>query len=272
MKCTVLGGRGFIGGHLVRYLTSLGYDVWVPEREDPRVFTESLGHVYYCVGLTADYMKQPFHTVEAHVGLLSRILECDNYEALVYLSSTRLYDEILKGSNMNESIYFSVSPQVSRHFYDLTKLTGESLCLSMGKGKARVARLSCVYNNHTDGDGFLPNLLQRIFNSKRGDVIKVHSSINFSRDYVHIADVIMALVDISHNGSDLIYNVASGENIFNGELKILIAENSERYLEFDSDQKLVSPINIDISRIKNKFGWLPVKLTEKIRPLLKVLP
>ena len=84
-------------------------------------------------------------------------------------------------------VYILAFPQVSRHFYDLTKLTGESLWLSMGKGKARVARLSCVYNNHTDGDGFLPNLLQRIFNSKRGDVIKVHSSINFSRDYVHIA-------------------------------------------------------------------------------------
>jgi len=271
MKCTILGGQGFIGRHLVSYLESLENSVWVPDRDDQNVLKKSLGYVYYCAGFTADYLKRPVDTIEAHVSLLARILDSADYETLVYLSSTRLYDGQTKGLAADENSYLNVSPQDPRHFYDLSKLTGEALCHVMGQGKARIARLSCVYNDHSDEDGFLPQLLKMVALASRGDTINVASSPNFARDYVHISDVMRALVDISNKGVQTIYNVASGENLLNLELKKMIEENSERYLVFDSDESARCPITISINKIRDEFGWLPRSVSEKITPWLKSL-
>jgi nucleoside-diphosphate-sugar epimerase len=271
LKCTVLGGRGFIGRHLVKHLESLGYSVWAPERDDRSVLIRELGHVYYCIGLTADYLNRPADTIEAHISLLSRILSSNSYESMVYLSSTRLYDGCSPELATNEDSYFNVSPQEPRHFYDLTKLTGESLCFAMGKGKAKSARLSCVYNDHTDDDGFLARLLKSVAGAKRGETLAVSSSPNFSRDYVHLSDVLRAIHHISVQGTDSIYNVASGINVSNTELKKLIKEFSGRDLEFGLDQKQVCPAPINIDRIRNSFGLLPKSVHEIITPWLKEL-
>ena len=66
MKATVLGGQGFIGGHLVSHLRSTGGHCWVPGRDDPEVLRRELGSVFYCVGLTADFRARPFATIDAH--------------------------------------------------------------------------------------------------------------------------------------------------------------------------------------------------------------
>jgi len=78
-RCTVLGGQGFIGRHLTRYLRGLGYEVWVPDREALDDYLKmpetTLGEVFYCIGLTADFRARPFDTVRAHVSLLADVLE-----------------------------------------------------------------------------------------------------------------------------------------------------------------------------------------------------
>ena len=272
MMCTVLGGQGFIGRNLVHYLESLGCSVYVPERGDQHLLKRPLGHVYYCAGLTADYLKRPSDTIEAHISLLARVLDSADYETLIYLSSTRLYDDQARGTNADENSYFNVSPQVPRHLYDLSKLTGEALCHTMGRGRARVARLSCVYNDYTDVDGFLPLLLKKVAVANRGDKIDVPSAPNFSRDYVHLSDVMRALVEINIKGTQTIYNVASGENLLNLELQKLIEDNSERYLTFDSDQRVPSNIAINVNKMRNEFGWSPKSVSEQITPWLKALP
>ena len=250
---------------------NLGEEVWVPERRDPHIFTKYLGRVYYCAGLTADYLQRPADTVDAHVSLLTRVLQQSDYESLVYLSSTRVYDGNSYISGANENSSFTISPLVPRHLYDLTKLTGESLCISLGKGKAKVARLSCVYNDHTDSEGFLPRLLASIANIQRGDTLNVQSSANSSRDYVHISDVVKALVNINLRGSNLVYNVASGSAVANTEIKELIEKNSGRYMDFLVDKTDTISGEIDINRMKNEFDWKPKSVQEQLGPWLRSL-
>jgi UDP-glucose 4-epimerase len=83
MHATVIGGRGFIGQVLVQHLHTLGWSVWVPERDHGWPDSErELGHIFYCAGLTADYLQHPERTVEAHVSLLARVLQSTHFTSL----------------------------------------------------------------------------------------------------------------------------------------------------------------------------------------------
>lgn len=68
---TVIGGRGFVGLALVRYLQSLGWLCYQPEKGATWPIVDlQLGHVFNCAGLTSDYLARTADTVEANVSLL----------------------------------------------------------------------------------------------------------------------------------------------------------------------------------------------------------
>jgi nucleoside-diphosphate-sugar epimerase len=271
-QATVIGGHGFIGGALVRYLIDAGWQCWVPERSSVwPVKGIELGHIFFCAGLTADYLQRPVETVEAQVSLLARVLQSKSYESLVYLSSARLYDSLGPGVVAKESMPLLVSPAVDRHFFDLTKLTGESICHVMGQGRARVARLSCVYAAASDAPGFLSSLLGQVSELPMGGILKLKSSPYYARDYIHLQDTLSALVAIALGGSQLIYNVASGETMRNDQLAHLIVEVSGRCIEFSSDKEVPLPASIDISRLYQEFGLRPASVSAAIRPFLENL-
>lgn len=271
-KATVIGGLGFIGKALVADLLSMGWDCWVPEREYrwPEL-RKDLGHVFYCAGLTADYLDRPAATVEAHIGLLSKVLQSTHYTSLVYLSSTRLYDGLPTSALANENAEFSITPMKSRHFYDLTKLTGENLCHIMGRGRAKIARLSCVYDNTRDARGFLPELIRKLACTAAGTEIRLASSPYFARDYVHISDVVRALVSIATKGTHSVYNVASGQNLLNIELANWISIICDRAILFDSLKMQKQPPHIDVQRLKVEFDWRAEDVLKKIEPWLRAL-
>ena len=162
---TVIGAGGFIGARLVAALRERGENVYAPARGDPEVFGRDLGRVFYCAGLTGDFMVRPFDTVEAHVGLLSHVLRDARFERLIYLSSTRLYDSLgERGGREDDVLAFDVA--APRNVYDLSKALGENLCLARSDGRASVARLSNVFDASDDAGGFLSDLLKR---ARRGE-------------------------------------------------------------------------------------------------------
>lgn len=159
---TIIGGNGFVGSRLAAILRTAGHTVFVPQRDDPRWLTQPLGRVLYCAGLTADFAVRPFDTVQAHVGLLARVLQESNFVHLVYLSSTRLYDSLgdNKGLPADENLPLLLNTNEPRHLYDLSKALGENLCLSTAGNRTAVARLSNVYDWQKDAPGFLSAWLQ----------------------------------------------------------------------------------------------------------------
>lgn len=261
-KATIIGGKGFIGRHLNARLLAMGWECHVPDRQAAYDGRTNMGHVFYCAGLTADYIHRPFDTVEAHVSLLSRVLQAGRFESLVYLSSTRLYDS-QSGLVGTEEISLSLDPANPRHLYDLSKALGESLCFVTGKGRAHVARLSCVYNDHTDEEGFLPGLLRQIIDN-RPTVLEVDSSPAFARDYIHLQDVLDALVKIADQGKGGIYNVASGENIRNETLFSFIAKTSGcKIIPLGNDDP-PPPALISIEKMQSEFSWHPLPVLQRI--------
>jgi len=265
MKFTVLGASGFIGSHLSHHLLQQGHECFTPARDDASIYTQHLGHVIYCIGLTADFRTRPFDTVRAHVGLLTDVLEKTQFESFLYLSSTRVYGN---SSSALEEAPILASPQTHSDLYNISKLMGESLTLCCGKPSTRVVRLSNVYGNDAESENFLTSIVRDAVLNKH---IHLHSALESAKDYVDIENVVEILPKIAVSGKGNLYNVASGINVSNGRIieKLLTITASTFEVSFDA-KSLCFPV-IDISKIKQEFSFAPNMLLDKLDMLVSTL-
>jgi UDP-glucose 4-epimerase len=270
-KATLIGGNGYVGRHLLARLLRDGWACWVPQRDDLKLMHRDLGHVFYCAGLTADYAERPFDTVEAHTSLLNQVLRDTTYTSLVYLSSTRLYDSLgnsLGDTAATENSPLTLDPNNPRHVYDLSKALGESLCRVAAGGRARVARLSCVWGGDHATEGFLPELMRGVVAAckKQGKQarLKINSSPHFKRDYVHIDDVVDALIALAAPADFGIYNVAGGRNISNTDLFKCVFDASGCKVDATSDRPTPALPRISIERMAQSFGWTPTDALQRL--------
>ena len=217
MSVTVVGARGFVGSRLAQRLGEAGASPWTPAKGDPQLLKRDLGVVYYCAGLTADYDRRPFDAVEAHASLISEILRAGRFDRLVYCSSTRLYDG-LPQADVDEATPLVFDPADPRRVYDLSKALGENLTLARSGGRGVVARLSNVYDATEGSPGFLSEWLAKAGRSRD---LTLESSPHIRRDYIHLDDVVSALLAIA--GGSGIYNVAAGQRTSNAEIAAAFA-------------------------------------------------
>ena len=280
---TVVGAAGFVGQRLCTTLRARGAQVWAPGRHEawpwqpPHGHGYVLGHVMYCAGLTADYLARPFDTVQAHVSHLAQVLQHGlaqgTLQSLVYLSSTRLYDglgDLGDQGAAHEDAVLPMDPANPRHLYDLSKGLGESLCHVAGQGRARVARLACVYEGPQDADGFLPALLRQVLQARASGArqISVQSSPHFTRDYVHLDDVVDALIRIALQGQASVYNVASGANVSNAELFDYFERRWGCAAKPLLDTRPAPTPRISTARLCTELQWKPRALMAALDQLL----
>lgn len=251
MKFTVLGASGFVGGHLAKVLEG---EVYAPNRDDRNWLHRDLGHVFYCIGLTANFRERPFDTVEAHVCLLRRVLEQAQFESLTYLSSTRVYEG---AATTQEDAILQVSPANPGHLYNLSKLMGESLCLASGR-KTRVARLSNVF-----GAGMRQSFLAQVLEeAARKGAVRFLSAPASAKDYVSVSDVVRWLPQIALHGTHALYNLASGRNTRNAEIAQLLQHNGVS-VDYAADAPEWSFPAIDTRRLTQEFGAAQHKLPDE---------
>lgn len=258
MKFTVLGASGVIGRRATAHLRATGHDVETPPRGDATLFSRPLGHVIYAIGLTADFRCRPFDTVEAHVCLLHDVLQRASFESLLYLSSTRVY---ARADNGREDAVLPVQPQDPSDLYNLSKLLGESLCLSCGRANVRVARLSNVVGGEDENsDNFVPTLVREA----RAGRIVLQTSPDSAKDYIHIDDVAELLPRIAASGRHRIYNVASGVTTQHAEWVAQLVKLTGCVVEVAPQAPRVDFVLIEVDHIQTEFGFTP-------RPVLPVL-
>lgn len=247
-----------MGSHLVRHLRFAGHAVVTPLREEHLRPNEHLGHVIYAIGLTADFRARPYETVEAHVSLLSELLQHGDFESLLYLSSTRVYARVTKTC---EDEPLSVLAQDPSDLYNLSKLMGESLCLQNPRVNVRVVRLSNVVGGEdADSDNFVPSILREAI----GGRVVLQTALNSAKDYIHIDDVVELLTRIAAGGRERIYNVASGVQTTHKEWISKLTAQTGCAVEVLPGASVVRFAPIDIGRIRDEFNFHP-------RPVLTAL-
>lgn len=251
IKFTIFGASGFIGSNLKEYLTSEKYQVNAPDRGfltaiENQKQTENLGHVIYCIGMTANFRANFTGTIDSHITLLNQLIKSCQFESITYLSSTRVYEG---ASHTAEDGMLQVNPALTGQIYNISKLAAESLCLSASP-KAKIIRLSNVYGQDSKSKNFLSSVLQQ--SASEGQVT-FQTSPSSSKDFVSINDVVKLTHLISLEGKSAIYNLASGENTENRLISdFLISRQVITQYEQNAPEWKFEPI--DNQKIKSEFG------------------
>ena len=238
MNFTVLGATGFVGSHLVEHFKSQDIDCWAPKKGDPQVFLKPMGHVIYCIGLTADFREKPLETAEAHVSVLVEYLRKARFDSFLYLSSTRVYEGAISTDELSD---LSVNPNNPNHIFNLTKLAGETACLSQKRPEIRIARLSNVLGDDFKSKNFVLDVMGEMI--AKGQVT-LRTTPDSSKDNIWIDDVVELLPQMALKGRQRIYNVASGKNLDNKNLLEKMASLTGAQVIYGPDaQKIVFIIN-----------------------------
>lgn len=260
---TVLGGTGFIGSALVRRLRAQGHECFVPARDEAFDPSRSLGHVVYAIGLTSDFRSRPLDTVEAHVCVLRRVLAQARFDTLTYLSSTRVYGT---STDTRESAPLRVQPDDPSSLYDLSKLTGESLCLHSGRSGVKVARLSNIVGRRPDADGFLYQLVREARQTGR---VTLHTTADSRKDYLCLDDATAVLTRIASSTAGGIYNVASGEAVSNATIARRLTDALGATVSFSPDAVRRDFAPVDITKILAAFGFQARPFSDHFTEMLR---
>lgn len=260
MRATILGGSGFVGRHLTARLLAEGHECWAPGRDDPAIFSQSLGTVFYCIGLTADFRSRPFETLDAHVSVLRTICERAAFDTLIYLSSTRVYSGC---EDAWEDQPLRIDPHQPEDLFNLSKLMGESLALHCGRD-CRAVRLSNVLGPGMGDINFVGSLIAEALKTRR---VRFRTALDSEKDYIWIDDAVTGLIRIARHGQLPVYNLAGGANLAHGAFAALLAERG-----IGIDVAEGAPVTrfpqIRIDRLSADTGFRPTVVTPRLAPWL----
>lgn len=263
MKFTVLGSRGFIGGHLLRHLETQGHQVSAPDRDNAPQDGTNAGHVIYAIGLTGDFRHRLHETIEAHVTVLSQMLQTLRFDSFLYLSSTRVYGGLPADQPARETSPLRLLPNPDT-VYDLSKLLGEAICLAQPQNTVRVARLSHVFGTGQSEDLFIGAVLSQACKNRR---VTIEEAPQSSKDYIAVEAVVSLLERIALQGRERIYNVASGTPCSHAALAEKIAQATGATVEFAPDGPLRVFPPVDIHRLRSEFAFKPPSILDYIGSL-----
>ena len=226
---TVLGAGGWIGaalvadlqrqGRPVRAVGRAGLPAWLAEPEPQGLGT---GPVIYTIGLTADFRQRPYATAEAHVGLLSQVLQRPGVEQLLLLSSTRVY---ARSADTRETAPLPCLSCDPSDLYNLSKLLGEALVLQDPRPGMKVVRLSNVVGPGQPASTFVGALLAE---ARASGVVTIQQPADTAKNYVALADVVRLLPLIAVRGQQRLYNLGSGRNTSHAEVAVWLKRQGTR--------------------------------------------
>ena len=289
MRYLVTGGAGFIGSHLVDRLLEGDSEVVVVvdnlserggkrlrvgreglEVHEASILDDKIGDlfrgvdaVFHLAALPRPQLSiidpVPAHNVNA-TGTLNVLMGCKDFGVgrMVFISSASVYGEQDKYPCAEGAVPNPMSP------YALHKLIGEQYCQLFTQIyglETNCMRLFNVYgtrmNPHGEYSSLIPKFI-RIIKSGERPTINGHGK--QARDFVHVRDVVEALVLAAH--SDVygeVFNVGSGVNVSVNEVFRIICQSLRKEIQPIHGPPVIEPTQTLANRgkILSLLGWEP---------------
>ncbi|MCX6816742.1 MAG: NAD-dependent epimerase/dehydratase family protein [Candidatus Beckwithbacteria bacterium] len=290
-KIIVTGGLGFIGSHLVKKLTNLNYQIFVIDNFSSPSSNRLPGSISVirqdiADSKLVDTIQKIKPAVIYHLAAESRVsgtldkiihnniigtynvleaAKAAQVKQLIFTSSAAVYGEVRNFPIQETSALKPIS------LYGLSKLTGELYCRQFKKFFPTVIfRLANVYgpfqNSSAEG-GVVPIFLNQI---QRGITPLIYGNGQQTRDFIHVSDVVTAMIRALSFSQSGIFNISTGQETTINQL-LKLCGNGKTKLK----AKLVPARGRDIVRsvlanhlaVKN-LHWQPkVKLADGLLSL-----
>ncbi len=262
MKFTIIGSKGFIGSNLVDYFKKNEIEYSEIDINDKRILSEKLGHVIYAIGMTSDFRNNTFNTIKSHVCILNELLNTVKFDSFLYLSSARIYYGQKNTQEENSININSIDPD---KLYNISKIMGESICLSSNKDNVRVVRLSNVIGKDFSSNNFIFSLIK---DAIKKNEINLNTSLESEKDYISIKDVVKILPEICINGKEKLYNIASGKNIKTEKIVEIINKQLGNQIKINHTTKKIIFPRISIQKIMDEFRFESTSVLDMLPNLI----
>lgn len=288
-RCLILGGKGFIGSHLVEAMLLAGVSVRVFDRvgaesliparlshlielfegdfADSAVLASALEGCDICFHLVSTTIPKtsndaPGYDVQSNLLGTIKLLELVHKAGLkkiIFLSSGGTVYGIPKYLPINE-----LHPTDPICSYGITKLAIEKyleLFRSLHGIEYTVLRVSNPYGERqrlTASQGAVAVFLARALKNEQ---ITIWGDGSIARDYIYIGDLISSVMAVmNYSGKEHIFNIGSGVPTTLLKLTALIELILDKKLDIDFKPARLAdvPINVlDIKRAQKELEWSP---------------
>ncbi len=253
---TVLGASGFVGSNLVNLLKKRNAPFNVLNRGE-ELSKQNLGHIIYCIGMTADFRTKPFETVEAHVSKLASILQTCIFDSFTYLSSTRVYLKSKATQNhLTEIDDIVINSGDAFDLFAASKITGELLALNCGRDNIKVVRLSNVFGEDFLSQNFITSIVKDAIERQKVELFTTPDS---SKDYISVEDVCNALIKLCKCPGMGVYNLSYGKNTANETILNELQKLTGAQIKYSAKAQQIIFQEISNAKIATAIGFMPQK-------------
>ena len=289
MRIFVTGGAGFIGIHLCKKLLELNHDVTVYDnfsnslRENfdseinqkvtvvsgdildiSKLVTSMQNHeivIHLAAQISVpESVKNPKLTFDVNVNGTHNVLESckkNKISKIIAASTAAVYQNVSQKTILNES---SVTEPSSP--YGSSKLEMENMINDFTQNhnvNAITLRLFNVYGigQSPEYAGVITKFLSDI---KSNDSLTIFGDGSQTRDFVHVNDVVSAIILSIDSSNFGLYNVATGKSVTILDLAHLLIEQSKKKLDvvFEEQQKGdIKFSHASISKINQNLAFVP---------------
>ncbi len=290
MRALITGGRGFVGLHLERHLSSCGDDVVAIDIEHDVADPTAMGRVVAEVRPDVVYHLAAISHVGQSWDDPTTVLRVNVLGTAVVLAAVRTHQPTARTVLVSSAEVYGVvsaddlplteqSPARPNSPYAASKLAAEVVALQAVRGFGQEVVVVRPFNHIGPGQSptfFVPAIASRLVEAQRDARATVSvGNLSSRRDFTDVRDVVRSYRLLANSGvSGEIYNVASGVDRSMQEIADELGSMIDPTLRFVTDPALLRPSDIPVLRgsyakLHATTSWEPeIEFTTTLRDIV----